>query len=164
LGTRRTLLLSIHPRHACAIIAGQKRAELRRIRPRLEPGDRMLVYATLPVAAVVAVVNVHEVVTTKPDSLWKRLGRSAAVDREEFFSYFENRPLAHAICIQTAHALASPIALHELRRLHRAFAPPQAYWYLESHRLLDRRLLSLIASRCEACEDLAHSAHEAVVA
>ena len=46
---RRVLLLLIHSRFAERILAGSKTVELRRVRPGIEPGDRVLLYASSPV-------------------------------------------------------------------------------------------------------------------
>lgn len=65
--------------------AGEKTVELRRVRPSIAPGSRVVFYETAPVAAVVAMAVVAEVFQTSPARLWRVVGDRSACTRREFF-------------------------------------------------------------------------------
>ena len=76
------LLLSIHPEYAEKIFDGTKRVELRRVRPRLQNGDLVIVYVSSPVKAVCGAFRVDNVVAgTAPDKL-KALPKDKKPDPE----------------------------------------------------------------------------------
>ena len=140
----KSLLISLHPRFANAIFNGTKQAELRKVRPRVEPGDQLMIYSTKPTAAILGVVTVEAVIAAPPSRLWRMVSRTSAVSRSEFFRYFHDRPIAYAIVITSPRLLKTPITLAELRTECRGFIPPQSYWYLQNKRLRDRRVMNLI--------------------
>lgn len=89
--------MSIKPHFAEAILRGDKTLELRRKRPRLQPGTRVLIYATAPVKAVVGWFEVGEIHDATPDRLWRRAAGCGGVTRDEFDAYFAGCTLAFAI-------------------------------------------------------------------
>lgn len=124
------LLLSIHPRFANAIFAGMKKVELRRRAPRLAQGDEVLVYSTVPTAAVIGSFTVNEVIKVRLEPLWRRTRGIAAVTRDEFRSYFEGLETGVGICVGQVRPFQSPISLWALRNLWPGFQPPQGFRYL----------------------------------
>lgn len=63
---RRVLLPSIPPRFTDSILDGTKTIELRRTRPRVAPGDPVLIYACSPVKAIVGSFVVEELIQAYP--------------------------------------------------------------------------------------------------
>ena len=122
------LLLSIMPRYADAIFARSKRVELRRVKPRLGPGDLVLVYVTSPRCALEGAFEVERVLTEKPAVLWKHVSHNAGVTRDEFNHYFEGRDTAYAIVVKKVWRLA-PVTLAKMRKAR--IRPPQSYHYLD---------------------------------
>lgn len=145
--SRGTLLISLHPRFADAILAGSKQVELRKVRPRLRTGDQLLLYSTKHAAAIVGCATVCNVIESDPESLWRAIGRVSALTAAEFFEYFASRSVAYAIAIAHPAPFANPITLRELRSLHSSFTLPQSYWYLQQRRELDRKILALCNRR-----------------
>ncbi len=122
------LLLSIKPRFADAIFARQKRVELRRVRPRVGPGDLVLVYVTSPRCALEGAFEVERVLEAKPSTLWGHVSHNAGVTHAEFNEYFRGRETAYAIVVRKVWRLA-PVALSTMRRVR--IRPPQSYQYLD---------------------------------
>ena len=83
----KTILISIHPEYAEKILTGEKTYELRRRLP-LEKPDRMVIYATAPVSAVIGTAEVSDMIDLPLTELWKRVGKSAFVTLDEFHEYF----------------------------------------------------------------------------
>ena len=125
------LLLSIHPRFADAILAGTKTVELRRRVPRVAKGDQVLVYSTMPVAAVIGLFTVEQVVKAQLGPLWRRTRAIAAVTRDEFNSYFDGVEMGVGIWVGSVESFRTPIPLWTLRQLWPGFHPPQGFRYLK---------------------------------
>lgn len=127
-GAMRAMLLSVHPRHVDAILAGEKTTELRRTRPTAPVGTPVLIYATSPVAAIVATCRLAAVRSADAESLWPSVARSSAVTREEFDAYFGGGRSAHALELADVARLGVPVSLAHMRS-GGAFQPPQT-WHL----------------------------------
>lgn len=138
----QTLLLSIRPRFAECIFAGTKTVELRRVRPRVNAGDRVLIYVSSPVMALVGGFEVESVLEHSPDWLWRKVGKESGLQRCEFLDYFDGAERAYAIQIARTWKCAVPSSLQELRKRVPGFSPPQSYWYLS---------VDLIAALCISC-------------
>lgn len=122
----RVALISIHPRHAEAILDGRKLVELRRA-PFAPDTTHALIYATAPVSAVVGWFAVASIEGDNMTSLWDRFGRVAAISRREHRSYFAGAKRAYAIRISAVHRYGTPIPLTRFPDVRR---PPQSFQYL----------------------------------
>lgn len=123
------LLLSIHPRHVDAILAGDKRVELRRRRPRVAHGQA-LIYATAPRMELVARFQVVSVTQAPLHLLWQHVRDTAGVTRSEFESYFHGLRIGTAIHIGDVTSFKEPVRLSTLRRIWAGFQPPQGFRYV----------------------------------
>src|SRR5438876_12316648 len=94
------LLLSIKPRYADAIFSRQKRVELRRVKPRVGPGDLVLIYVSSPRCALEGAFEVERVIEATPTALWGHVSQNAGVTRDEFDEYFGDREKAYAIVVR----------------------------------------------------------------
>ena len=141
-----TLLLSIRPQHAARIFTGDKTVELRRVRPRVKPGDRLLIYVTAPEMALKAMCQVSCVYENTPLKLWREIGASSGIDRSSFMDYFKGLDVAYAIGLRRVRRLDHDVALEELRERWPGFLPPQSYWYLSEQQceiLLDAPIVKI---------------------
>lgn len=127
---RRVLLLSIRPRFADMILAGSKTVELRRVRPGVEPGDRVLLYASSPVRELIGSCTVTALDVGQPDDVWSSHGSRTGVTRAEFDSYFEGAARSVAISLKEPRRVRRPRTLSELRERLPGFSPPQSFGYL----------------------------------
>lgn len=137
------LLLAIKPRFADAILSGEKTVELRRVRPQVEPGAKVVLYASSPVKAVVGTFTVDRVVEASPRALWPQVRGLAAVTRREFYDYFDGASTAVAIFLKAPASAKRHLSLEQMRRASPAFSPPQGYQYLAG---LCKRVQSLLIS------------------
>ncbi|WP_082498245.1 ASCH domain-containing protein [Pseudorhodoferax sp. Leaf267] len=123
---KKRVLLSIHPEHAEAILAGRKRYEFRKVRFR-EVVDEVVIYATSPVCRVVGTFEVEEIYSAHPDAVWTRAREVSGISRELFRDYFRDRKLAHAIKV------SNPVRFARARLLGgylESNVPPQSFCYL----------------------------------
>lgn len=128
------LLLSIHPKHVDAILAGTKTMELRRRRPRVSSGDA-LIYATSPRMELVAMFRIGSVICTELDSLWRSVEGQAGISRREFDTYYAGLTQGVAIKIADVVHFPVPIPLATLRREWQGFHPPQGFRYVDASQL-----------------------------
>jgi predicted transcriptional regulator len=151
--TQRGILLSIKPQYADLILSGEKTAELRRVRPDLESGDMVILYASSPVSAIVGAFTVQDVREDEVETLWQAVGSQSFVSKPEFSSYFSGKDAGIAILIQDAAEISPQISLDKLRRFYDGFHPPQGYRYLRSLEDAGQSLL------CNLDELLARPSH-----
>lgn len=125
---RRVALLSIHPRHAEAILSGRKRVELRRV-PVAPDTTHVLVYATAPVKAVLGWFEVEGIDEDTRTSIWNSHRSVSGVSRREFRAYFAGAERAYAIRVGRTHRLRSPVGLESIPGVKR---PPQSFQYVDA--------------------------------
>ena len=130
--SNHAFLISIRPRFAEMIFAGSKTVELRRVCPKIVPGDLALVYVSSPAKELRGSFEVGKILTASPTALWKKVGRKSGVTRAEFFAYFKGKKQAHALVIKRAWPLPTPVCLKTLRKSKGGFRPPQNFHYLRS--------------------------------
>jgi len=126
----RTLLISIRPRFVELILGGAKTVELRRTRPKVSPGDRVLLYASSPVRELIGSCAVEQVDAAPVERLWAMHGAQSGVSKSEFDEYFAGAANAVGIVLRDARRVRRPRTLVELRERLPGFAPPQSFRYL----------------------------------
>ncbi len=130
----RALLLSVRPRFAESIMDGSKVAEIRRQRPNIAAGTPVIIYATLPVAAVVGSARLGEVHRGRPDEMWSNYQGFMGVTRVEFDEYLAGAEAAHILMLADVQRLETPLALSRMREISN-FRPPRSYRYIDRESL-----------------------------
>ena len=113
-----------------SILAGDKKVELRRLRPKIDSGPA-LIYATSPRMCLVASFEIKSVRRAPLDLLWQLVGDRACVTRQEFDCYFDGLESGVSIEIAAVRSFQKPVSLHQLRVVIPGFQPPQGFRYLE---------------------------------
>lgn len=124
------LLLSIKPEYVDKLLDGTKKVELRKIKPKLMPGDRVVVYASSPTKAIVGVFEVEKVLEDSPRSLWEQVEKIAGISKKNFDDYYFTSKKAYAIYLKNKEQYDPPLDLDYLKQEMRNFHPPQSYKYL----------------------------------
>jgi predicted transcriptional regulator len=124
-------IISIRPRFAAAIFSGEKTVELRTRTPRLTVGATLLIYVTTPVAELQGLAKVAFVETGTPSEIWQRFGSRAAIDRQEFDTYTDDRISVSAIGLSNIERFPVPKSLVSLRLEIDGFQPPQFMAFLD---------------------------------
>lgn len=128
----KTLLLSIRPKYATKIFDGQKKVELRKVKPNLLPGDIVLVYVSSPIKQLQGTFIVDRIREATPEELWDEVKNIAGVSKQEFDDYYCESEKSYGIFLRTPQTLVNPIGLPDLRKLWKNFHPPQSYRYLSN--------------------------------
>jgi len=124
------LLLSIKPEYVLKLFDGTKKVELRKIKPKLMPGNRVVVYACSPVKAIVGVFEVEKVLEDSPSSLWDRVKEIAGISKPDFDDYYYTSRKAYAIFLKKTEQYEPPLDLEAIKQQWFNFHPPQSYKYL----------------------------------
>lgn len=124
------LLLSLQPRYAELIFNGTKKAELRRIRPRVDRGDFLFIYVSSPEKILLGSCEVQKVTQSSPNNLWTYVNKDSGLKKAEFLEYFDGASTGYAIFVQNVQKFNQPIKLSRLQQEWDGFHPPQSYRYL----------------------------------
>ena len=122
--------MSIKPQFVEKIRRGEKKFEFRRVLPKCQEVDTIIVYASKPVGKVVGEITIGDYLTYPTEELWERTEEKSGLTREEFFDYFHVKANAHAIEIKSYQDYEQPIPLDVLLP---GRVPPQSYCYLNNY-------------------------------
>ncbi len=128
--------MSIKPKYADLIFAGSKTIELRRVCPKVGPGDLVLVYVSSPRMALVGGFEVAGIVSGEPLTFCKKWQTQSGVAKETFLHYFQGAAAAYGILIGRTWQFESATELKALRRRKGGFHPPQSYRYVGNEELV----------------------------
>lgn len=128
------LFLSVHPEFAARILNGTKTIELRRVRPRLNMGSPVVVYATSPVSSVVGVFTLGQMIVAHPDALWREHSERTGITLTTFAAYFRGTDRAIGLEVADVRAFSKPLTLAEMRDHWPEFWPPVSFRYFVGRR------------------------------
>ena len=123
-------IISIHPRHAHAILDGAKTVELRRRIPSVSIGTRLWIYATRPLGAVIGTATVERIVRGEPQEIWLKFGHQTGIERPEYEAYFDGAREAIGLILSKAQRSLRHVAIEDLRDLREGFHPPQVLTWI----------------------------------
>jgi predicted transcriptional regulator len=127
--TSRTLLLSLRPRYADAILSGNKTIEIRRRPVNAEPGTVVILYASSPRRAIVGTARMARVEFLSVEAGWRRFQGRLGVSRDEYDAYLDGVDSAYLLHLKCVNTLDQPLYLHNLRQ-EGEFRPPQSFRYV----------------------------------
>lgn len=143
LDSSRMVVLSLRPRFAEAILAGDKTVELRRTVPKIVVPTRALLYAATPVRALLGTCIVTGVASAGLAVLWQEYGSRTGLLHHEFQQYFEGVDAGAALMLAQPRPFSRGIPLRDLRARPRGFRPPQSFAYVDA--ATGKRLLQMAA-------------------
>lgn len=124
---QRSVLLSIRPKFAEAILSGSKTFEFRRALFKDPKVRIVVVYASTPVRRVVGEFTIKRVLSMSPAGLWRKTSSGGGIDRSYFDDYFRGADVAHAIEVHMVKRYREPRSLHGD---YLVTTPPQSFRYL----------------------------------
>lgn len=145
-GKGKKYLMSIRPKFAYQIFAGQKKFELRRcIGVPVEPGATIIVYVSGTVKAIVGEFRVGRVIVGPPKRVWDEIMKypSPGIDEDDW-PYIAGSKKAMALEVVDPHIFSRPIKLEELRNIIPGFMPPLSYRVLYEGEPLSRLLINYL--------------------
>ena len=126
---RKYLFIAVKPEYANKLISGKKDIELRKMKPNVQPGDYVIIYASAPVKAVVGFGKVKTIIECTPKCLWESYSNRLGINEQSYLSYYDGYHKAIGIEFDMIKPVA-PIGLLELRTVDPNFHPPQIYRYV----------------------------------
>ena len=136
MATNHALLLSIRTHFVDLIFAGTKTVELRRVKPRVQAGDLVVVYASGATKGMVGAFEVEGVTAAAPNSIWRKYNGGSGLTKQSFDRYFADVSVGYAIRIGKCWRIHEPVPLKTLRKRRAGFRPPQSYHYWNLDELL----------------------------
>lgn len=133
--TASHVLVSLRPRFAELILSGSKTTEVRRGSSRICPGTVALVYASTPRKALVGAVQIEEVHTHAPSTVWRRWGPTTGLRRREYDDYVDGCRQVTALLLGEPCEFPNPVGLDDLRLRSASFVAPQSYRFVEDAEL-----------------------------
>lgn len=121
----KTILLSIHPCFVEKIFSGEKMFEYRKNIPT--DISHIIIYATVPVKNIVALVEVDSVLKGSPQEIWEKTKNKSGITEDFFMSYFNKKNKAYAIEFKEVRKLAEPKSINILENIE---CPPQSFSYV----------------------------------
>lgn len=140
------ILMSIRPRYAEAILAGQKSHELRRRFSARPAGSKVFVYASSPVCQLVGSFSIGSVDTMPAWLVARRRRRATTLSSAEILDYLRGQRHGTLIEVAEPHRFPAPIGLAQLRAW--GLEPPQSY------RLLSDAISHLIEDQIAASHEV----------
>ena len=125
----RAVLLSVKPVYADALLAGTKKAEIRRRFPSAAPGTTVFVYASSPVRALVGTLRLDQITRESPDIVWRDHHHQIEIAEDALTHYLAGRDEAAMLWVSRPNRWGTKIPLQEMREKLR-LEPPQSFRYL----------------------------------
>lgn len=132
---RKYLFIAVKPEYANKLISGQKDIELRKMRPHIQQGDYVIIYASAPVKAVIGFGKVKNIIECTPEEMWTRHSIRLGIMRNDFDLYYANHKKSIGIEFDIIKPIP-PIKLMELKKVDPNFHPPQIYRYVTNEEIL----------------------------
>ena len=122
------VIMSIKPKYAQAILDGSKLYEYRKRLPKNTDIDKVYIYASKPIMAIIGEFTIGSIISDTPQKVWELTKNEGGITRSQFFSYFNGRDTAHAIKIKGVKQFPTPI---DPKQVIKDFTAPQNYRYLD---------------------------------
>jgi len=139
------ILMSIKPVFAEEILRGRKKFEVRARVSGISSGDRVIIYASAPVKAIVGEFTAGRIIIGSGEAMWRFLtsGDYGISSLDE--PYIKPKRRVMAIEVLNPRRYRNPITLSEIRQFIPEFMPPISFIELKSELL--RLLMELIKSK-----------------
>ncbi len=132
MATKSDILISVEERHAKNLLSGTKKMELRRRKINVKCGDRVWIYSKVPKGTVEAIGHVSSVFSASPVAIWEKFSESVGLSEIEFFEYYADLDMGHAIIFSKVLPLKNCVDLKDIRRHYESFQPPQFFQRLNA--------------------------------
>lgn len=118
-------LFSIKPCYVQRIFDETKKYEFRK-KCCKEKVEKIYIYATAPVGAILGECKVKAILKDSPSLLWKIVSRDAGIPRSAYFRYFKGKKMAVAYKLDDVVQYKKPISLSAFNLK----TPPQSFCYI----------------------------------
>ncbi|AZJ36440.1 hypothetical protein D6T69_13280 [Tenacibaculum singaporense] len=128
--TLTSVILSIKPIYAQAIMSGEKKVEFRK-KIFKRPVDKIFVYSSSPEKKIIGFFTIKEIVEDTPKNLWKEFNEVGGINKDDFFNYYQEAETGFSIKISQVEKFKIGI---DPADFFENFYAPQSYIYLEEEK------------------------------
>ncbi len=121
------VLLSIKPKYANAILAGEKLVEFRKLAFKKEI-ERVYIYSSSPEQKIIGYFTIEDIISDSPKELWKKYNSVGSISHEDFFEYFADKKIGYSIKIKSVNKFRKS---KNPKDIFKNFVAPQSYMYCE---------------------------------
>lgn len=122
------ILLSIKPQYVDKIVSGEKKYEFRKTIFKRKQVDKIVVYSSGKVGKLIGEIKFTTILSDTPLNIWNITKEKAGLSKGDFFDYFRNKEIAHAIKIESFEPYCHAISIQEK---YPGVNPPQSFVYVE---------------------------------
>lgn len=127
----QTIIMSIKPKYWEQIANGNKTVEYRkRVWQNKAVPTKVIVYATYPISKIVGEFVTDNIISDRYPSLWLKTKDVGGISADDYFDYFVESPIAHAIVIKNVEIYDESQKIAEFTQNHIKRAP-QSWQYLK---------------------------------
>lgn len=131
----RSLLLSVRPRFARALLGGTKTVEIRRRFPDVPADTTVAIYSSTPDKAVLGTMRSAGLIRSTPAQIWRDYSAVMELTRAQLADYLHGASECSVLKLERPLLWEKPVPLTHLRQIL-SLEPAQSFRYL-SHRQLD---------------------------
>ena len=125
--TLTSVILSIKPIYAQAIMSGTKKVEFRKKTFKRQV-DKIFVYSSSPEKKIIGFFTIKDIIENSPKNLWNEFKDIGGIDKKSFFDYYQNSKIGFTIKISEAKKFKNGI---EPSDFFENFTAPQSFIYLD---------------------------------
>ena len=125
--TLTSVILSIKPIYAQAIIAGTKKVEFRKKIFKREV-EKIFIYSSMPKKKMIGYFTILDVIEDTPINLWNEFKEVGGITEKDFFEYYKNAEKGFSIKINEVVKFEKEIEPDDFIE---KFCAPQSYIYIE---------------------------------
>jgi len=118
-----TYVMSIKKEYGINLLECESLWEYRRRKSRINVGDRVVLYATLPNRELIGEFFVGEIVTGSPNEVWEKTKEDVCYQKEEVLPYLESGDFPIAFKVANPKKYQQAIPIHKIP----FFRPPISY-------------------------------------
>lgn len=122
-----SILISIKPEYVEKILCGSKKYEYRKVIPKKENVNRLVIYSSFPVKKIVGEAEVLDLLKLPPKELWEITKSTSGITRKFFDSYYKGRKIACAFKLGKVTIYEKELNLSDVG----ISSAPQSFLYLE---------------------------------
>lgn len=121
-----TMLLSIKPEYAKAILDGRKKYEFRKRKCRGSV-SKIILYSTAPESRVVGEAEIEDIIEGDPSEVWEKTKDAAGITKEKYCRYYHGYSKAVVYKLKNVIAYDQPKELSDYGINH----VPQSFVYID---------------------------------
>jgi len=122
-----SVILSIKPIYAKAIMSGVKKVEFRK-KIFKKPVDKVFVYSSSPEKKIIGYFTIGEIIEDSPQRLWEKYSEVGGISKKDFFEYYKNVETGFSIGVDKYEEFEEGV---DPADFFEKFCAPQSYIYLE---------------------------------